>query len=557
MHCPDDETPRYRGAIERLPSNGVLEYRILGPLEVVGDQGPLRLGGPKQRATLAILLLSANRVVSVERLAEDLYSGATPVTAVTQVQRQVSGLRKVIGPSSGIETRSPGYVIRVSRDQLDLSRFERSTEDAIQALTRGDAAGAADLLRRALGLWRGAALADLAYEAFAQVAINRLEEIRLAALEQRIEAELMLGRHTELVGELEELVAQHPLREHLCRQLMLALYRSGRQAEALDVYRRTRAVLVEEFGIEPTPPLHALERAILAQDPSLDLDGPTPAPAAGPGRALLVVPSTLDRLDELLAIAEPLAQLPGRELIIARLLQDEGELRPAASALNARRTGLGASARTAAFTTLEPARDVVRLATIYDVELVLLDAPPALDANGLPAELASILERSPADVAVLTGPSLEPGRGAGVLVPFGGGEHDWAALELGAWLASATSAPLRLVGTGADLRRGQRDASRLLADASLAVQRVVGVESEALLAEPTKEALVKAVDEATLIVVGISPRWRQDGIGQARRALVRDGRAPVLLVHGGARPGGLSPRGSGTRFTWSIEPGPS
>ena len=243
--------------------------------------------------------------------------------------------------------------------------------------------------------------------------------------------------------------------------------------------------------------------------------GPTPAPAAGPGRALLVVPSTLDRLDELLAIAEPLAQLPGRELIIARLLQDEGELRPAASALNARRTGLGASARTAAFTTLEPARDVVRLATIYDVELVLLDAPPALDANGLPAELASILERSPADVAVLTGPSLEPGRGAGVFVPFGGGEHDWAALELGAWLASATSAPLRLVGTGADLRRGQRDASRLLADASLAVQRVVGVETEPLLAEPTKEALVKAVDAATLIVVGISPRWRQDGIGAA------------------------------------------
>ncbi len=555
--APDDETPRYRGATERLPSNGVLEYRILGPLEVVGDQGPLRLGGPKQRATLAILLLSANRVVSVERLAEDLYSGATPVTAVTQVQRQISELRKVIGPSSGIETRSPGYVIRVSRDQLDLSRFERSTEDAIQALTRGDAAGAADLLRRALGLWRGAALADFAYEAFAQVAINRLEEIRLAALEQRIEAELMLGRHTELVGELEELVAEHPLREHLCRQLMLALYRSGRQAEALDVYRRTRAVLVEEFGIEPTPPLHALEGAILAQDPSLDLDGPTPAPVEGPGRALLVLPSTEDRLDELLAIAEPLAKLPGRELIIARLLRDETELGPAVSALNARRAALEASARTAVFTTLEPARDVVRLATIYDVELVLLDAPPALDANGLPADLASILERSPADVAVLTGPSLEPGRGAGVLVPFGGGEHDWAALELGAWLASATSAPLRLVGTGADLRRGQRDASRLLADASLAVQRVVGVESEALLAEPTKEALVKAVDEATLIVVGISPRWRQDGIGQARRALVRDGRAPVLLVHGGARPGGLSPRGSGTRFTWSIEPGPS
>ena len=140
------------------------------------------------------------------------------------------------------------------------------TEDAIQALTRGDATGASDLLRQALGLWRGTALADLAYEAFAQVAIDRFEELRLGALEQRIEAELILGRHTELLGELEGLVAEHPLREPLCRQLMLALYRSNRQAEALDVYRRTRAVLVEEFGIEPTPALHALERAILTQD---------------------------------------------------------------------------------------------------------------------------------------------------------------------------------------------------------------------------------------------------------------------------------------------------
>jgi DNA-binding SARP family transcriptional activator len=550
----DHRIRHYRGATERLPSNGVLEYRILGPLEVVGDRGPLRLGGPKQRATLAILLLSANRVVSIERLAEDLYSGATPVTAVTQVQRQISELRKVIGPSSGIETRSPGYVIRLSRDQLDLSRFERSTEDAIGALTRGDATGAVDLLRRALGLWRGAALADLAYEAFAQVAINRLEEIRLAALEQRIEADLMLGRHAELVGELEELVDEHPLREHLCRQLMLALYRSGRQAEALDVYRRTRAVLVDQFGIEPTPPLHALERAILAQDPSLDLEGVTPAAAAGPGRALLVLPSTEDRLDGLLAVAEPLAKLPGRELIIGRLLAHESELGPAVSALNARRAALEASARTAVFTTLEPARDIVRLATIYDVELVLLDAPPDLDANSLPDELASILERSPADVAVLMGSRLEPARGAGVFVPFGGGQHDWAALELGAWLSSATRAPLRLVGTGADPRRGQRDASRLLADASLAVQRVVGVETEPVLAEPTEEALLGAVDAATMVVVGISPRWREDGIGEARRALVRGARAPMLLVHSGPRPGGLAPRGSGTRFSWSIEP---
>jgi DNA-binding SARP family transcriptional activator len=535
----------------------VLEYRILGPLEVVGEQGPLRLGGPKQRATLAILLLHANRVVSVERLADDLYSGATPVTAVTQVQRQISELRKLLGASSGIETRAPGYVIRLSPDQLDLYRFERSAEDANQALTRGDAAGAVDLLRRALGLWRGTALADLEYEAFAKAAVDRLEEVRLAALEQRIEAELMLGRHAELIAELEELVAEQPLRERLCRQLMLALYRSGRQAEALDVYRRTRAALVTEFGIEPSPALHVLEHSILTQDPVLDLERTAPELAPTPNRAVLVLPSAEDRLDGLLTVAEPLARLPGRELIIGRLLAKEEELSSAVSAANARREALEVGARTAVFTTLDPARDAVRLATTYDVELVLLDAPPGLDTNGgLPDELAAIFEGSPADVAVLAGTVIEPGRGAGVFVPFGGGEHDWAALELGAWLSSMIPAPLRLVGTKADPRRGQRDASRLLADASLAVQRVVGVVTEPLLAEPTEEALVQAVDDATLVVVGISPRWRQDGIGKARRALAGGARAPVLLVHRGTRPSGLAPGGSATRFTWSIEPGP-
>jgi DNA-binding SARP family transcriptional activator len=145
----------------------VHEFRILGPIEVAADIGPVRLGGLKQRATLAILLLSANRVVSVERLADDLYAGAPPVTAVTQVQRQISELRKTLGSASAIETRSPGYVIRLASEQLDLNRFERQTHDASQALVRGEAEQAADLLRQALGLWRGAPLADLAYEPFA------------------------------------------------------------------------------------------------------------------------------------------------------------------------------------------------------------------------------------------------------------------------------------------------------------------------------------------------------------------------------------------------------
>jgi DNA-binding SARP family transcriptional activator len=518
----------------------VLEFRILGPLEVVGEHGLVPLGGPKQRATLTILLLNANRVVSVDRLADDLYSGAAPVTAVTQVQRQISDLRKALGTTT-IDTQAPGYVIRLAPEQLDLHRFERLTEGAGGAEPRL----AADLLREALALWRGEALADLAFEPFARSAIDRLEEIRLAALEQRLEAELALGRHAELTAELEQLVAEHPLRERLRGQLMLALYRSGRQAEALDVYRATREKLVEEFGLEPSAKLRELERAILAQDPSLD-----PVVFAAPERAVLVLSSAHDRLERLLGIAEPLAALPGRELMIALLLGDEAELGPAVEALNQRRASLGSGARVAAFTTFEPGRDAARLAVAHDVDLVLIDAPVGLDGPRVPDDLAELFDGSPADAAVVVGGDQRGG--GGIFVPFGGGEHEWAALELGAWLSVATGAPLRLVGTKADPRRGQRDASRLLADASLAVQRVAGVDSEPLLVEPAE--LAAAVADASLVAIGISPRWRQEGIGDSRRELVRNSTAPSLLVHRGIRPGGLAPRDPRTRFTWSIGP---
>ena len=183
----------------------MLEFRILGPLEVVGPDGPIRLGGPKQRATLAILLLNANRVVSIDRLADELYAGRAPVTAATQVHRQISELRKLLGEEARLETRTPGYVLHVGGEQLDLRRFERLTEEAGQALARGEAERAFELQRDALELWRGPALADLEHEPFAQVATGRLEEILLVALEQRVDADLALGRHRELVGELDEL----------------------------------------------------------------------------------------------------------------------------------------------------------------------------------------------------------------------------------------------------------------------------------------------------------------------------------------------------------------
>jgi len=520
----------------------VLEFRILGPLEVVGPDGPIQLGGPKQRATLAILLLNANRVVSVERLADDLYAGAPPVTAVTQVQRQVSDLRKALGAKT-IETRSPGYVLHAEPGRLDLERFEQLTHAAAQALHDGDAQSAADQLRRALELWRGAPLADLTYEAFAQNAIGRLDELRLGARESRFEAELELGRHAQLLGELEALVWDHPLRERLRAQLMLALYRAGRQADALEVYRRTRETLVEQFGIEPSSLLRELERKILAQDPTLDAPS-----AAAPERTLLVVPSSGERLDALLSVARALGGLPDRTTIVARLVAAGQEVQAAATALAAAASAVGGAVRTAAFTSLEPARDIVRLARNYDVDVVLVDAADEEELHAL----AGVGEHSPADLAVLSGPGVE-WPGGGVFVPFGGTENDWAALELGARLAEAAGTPLRLVGTAADPARGRRDASRLLADASLAVQRVVGVPAEPLLADVSEEALVEAVRPAAVVVCGLPGRWRAEGPGTLRRALLGPDGPPALFVQRGTRPGVLAPGESRTRFSWSLE----
>jgi DNA-binding SARP family transcriptional activator len=527
----------------RLASARVLEYRILGPLEVLEDGRPIALAGPKQRAALVILLLSANRVVSIERFADDLYAGAPPVTAVTQVQRQVSELRKVIGPDT-IETRSPGYVLHAEPAAVDLGRFESLTGEAAQALARGDAQAASDLYVESLDLWRGAPLAELTYDSFAQPAIGRLEEMRLAALEQRFDADLELGRHSDVIGELEALIWDHPLRERFRAQMMLALYRAGRQAEALDHYRRARQTLVDEFGIEPSESLRELERLILRQDPGLERAAGS-APRVDTERTILVVPSSVDRLGELLSVAEPLARLPGRTLLLSALVEDPEELQSVSAALEACRAGLSAPCRAAAFTSREPARDIVRLAGNYEVELAVLQASDALH---------QAVEHSPADVAVCHGAAVDWSTGRGVYVPFGGSENDWAALELGAWLASAAATTLRVVGTKADETRGRRDASRLLADASLAVQRTVGVAAEPLLVEADAAALAESVAEASVVVAGFPARWPHEGLGETRQAMVDASGIPVLLVHRGLRPGGLAPSETRTRFSWSLEP---
>jgi DNA-binding SARP family transcriptional activator len=538
--------------------HALLEFRILGPLEVVDNDGPLRLGGPKQRAVLAILLLNANRVVSVDRIADDLYGEEMPATALTQIHAQISHLRKLLDPErpagesgSLVETRSPGYVIRLPPDRLDLRRFERLTSEAADAAGRDDHQAAATAYRAALDLWRGPALDDLAAESFAQPAIARLEDLRLAAVEDRIESELALGFSGRLVGELEMLVGEHPLRERLHGQLMRALYGSERQAEALDVYRRLRRTLIDELGIDPGPALQRLERAMLTQDPMLD-PNPRPAPDAAPNRSILAVASSDARLEGLVALASPLAAHSGRELIVVRQVAEENELAQATRILNASRRELGMVARVAAFVSADRASDALRLVTAYDVELVLVAASfEQLDGDTLPPDLSALIERCPADVAVVTGSSLATEPVQRVCVPFGGSEHDWGALELAAWLAASTGGSLTLVGTRR-VREGRRDASRLLADASLAVQRLVDVDTEPLLVEQSEHALVEAVGGASSVVMGISPRWRSEGIGATRRALLRAD-VPLVVAHCGLRPGGLAPVESRTRFTWTVE----
>ena len=241
------------------------DFRVLGPLEVRHDGRSLALGGHKQRSLLAILLLRANEAVSDDVLADGLWGEHPPKTAGTALQVHVSALRKLLS-AERLERRAPGYLLHVEPEELDLARFERLCAEA-----RGrEPEAAAGMLAEALALWRGQPLADFAYDGFAQNEIARLEELRLGAVEQRIEAELACGRHAELIGELEALVGEHPLRERLREQQLLALYRCGRQAEALEAYREARQTLVEGLGIEPSPALKELEKAILAQDVALD-----------------------------------------------------------------------------------------------------------------------------------------------------------------------------------------------------------------------------------------------------------------------------------------------
>jgi DNA-binding SARP family transcriptional activator len=520
-----------------------VEYRVLGPLEADVDGFPARLGGPKQRATLALLLCQPNTVVSALRLIDGLWGDTPPGSAANLVQGYVSGLRKALGKDA-IETRGAGYVLRVSSGALDLQQFERLARDGSQALERDDPAAAASELHEALALWRGPALADLSDEPLLEPAIARLEELRLLAVERRIEAELALGRHADVVGELEGLVAEHPLRERTRGLLMKALYGAGRQAEALQAYRNARSILVDELGIEPSAWLVELHGAILRQDAGL---APTTEQPREARRSVLVASLAPGHVEALAALGAPLTREPARELLLLTTVPAPGELTAAVALVNDVRARLvteGVEARAAVFTSLAPGVDMARLAREHDVDLLLVDAPEGLLED---ARVLGLLDQAPCDVGIVVGGP--PGDGP-VVVPFAGAEHDWAAVELGAWLARTRATSLRLAGatTGAD----GRDASRLLAHASIAVQRALGVAAEPMLVEPHPEALVEAAREAGVVVVGLTDRWRREGLGRARTALATQTASPAVLVRRGVRPGGLAPRDSETRFTWTI-----
>jgi DNA-binding SARP family transcriptional activator len=502
------------------------------------------LGGPKQRALLALLLLRANEVVATDELIDRMWGERPPATAAKVLQVQVWRLRKALG-SDVLVTRSPGYSLRVEAEELDLVRFERLVGEARYAAPDI----AADRLREALALWRGAPLADLASEDLAGAEVARLEELRLAALEERVDADLALGRHAELVPELEALVATHRYRERVHSQLMLALYRSGRQADALDRFQDLRRVLDDELGLEPGEPAKQLQKAILAHDPSLDAPE-RPAPVADrEGVVVLAIEST-DDLGPLLALARPLVQpASGRELVIAQVVRPD-ELSAATAALGERAAAIaseGITARAAAFSSPSPGHDLARLASRHDADLVV----GALRSSSLDDETARLLATAPCDVALVV-TAGGPMRAGPILLPFGAAEHDWAALELAAWLARSTGEPLRLVGAASDSSTDGRDASRLLADASLIVQRTAGVPAEPLLAAPGRESLAATADGAGLLVVGFSERWRAEGLGRVRGELAASPPGPTVFVRRGVRPGGLAPAESRTRFTWSL-----
>lgn len=482
----------------------MLAFRVLGPLEVERDGARVELGGAKQQALLALLLVEDGRAVSVARLIDGLWGGEAPRSAAKAVQLYVSQLRKLLG-SDAIETRGDAYALPLAGAAFDLRDFERLADEARAQAAAGRPEEAARRFADADGRWRGEPLAGLDEPGLAAPRA-RLEELRLLVRELWLDTRLELGRHAELVPELTMLAGRHPLRERLHEQLMLALYREGRQADALEAYRRLRDTLRDELGLEPHARLRDLQHAILRQDDALD-----PPVSARPTRAVVAAAAEPARLASLLA---PLARSLPAELILLAPVMHVDDLPAAAIRVDAHRSD---EVRVASFASNNVARDVARLARDEGAELVVLAGRAGDDVPTLSADVALFVD---ANEAPLT---------AEVSVLFGGSNDDWRALELAAALARAHAVSLRLVGS--------EEASTLLARAALVVQRFAGIATLPTLFDRGAESLARAVAGTVLVASGTP---------------AADPGVPMLLLVPGVRPGLLAPSETMTRFSWSL-----
>jgi predicted ATPase/DNA-binding SARP family transcriptional activator len=347
-----------------------VEFRILGRLEAVAAHGPVTLETPKHRALLAILLLHANEVVSADTLVEGLWGERPPATAAKLVQVYVSQLRRALGEDGAIATRAPGYVLAVEPHELDSARFERLLAEGRAALAAGNALLARRALGEALDLWRGPALAEFVYEEFAGAEAERLEELRRAALEERLEADLELGRHEQLIAELQALVEREPLRERAWRQLMLALYRCGRQAEALECFAEARRTLLDELGLEPGDEMRQLQAAILRQDAELAAPVQADAPRTNVPAALVPL---LGRERELAELAE-------------LLRRDDTRLLTLTGAGGSGKTTLALAVARALVDHFANGAFLVELAPLRDAALVPAAVAATLGADAAPGE---------------------------------------------------------------------------------------------------------------------------------------------------------------------------
>jgi len=532
-----------------------LEFRLLGSLEVSRDREPVPVDGPHLRALLAMLLLRANTPVSRDRLVDDLWQQEPPRDASNALQALVFRLRRALAPDGAamIVHSAVGYMLAVPRSRLDLFRVEDDWAAARAALRADDPATASRTLSATLDMWRGDPLAEFAGQWFADADRRRLAEIRLAVQCDWFDAQLALGHHQQVLGELGAVVAEHPNQERPLRQLMLALYRCGRQVDALEECTTARKRLDEDFGLAPGSELQQLERAILRQDPALD---PPDAAVSVASQPIIVWSSSAEALAPMVDLTAPLAtEASGRELLLVRLLgQTEATHLSVAVAEQAelvhrlRRSRI--VARSAAFTSTSPGDDLVRLADEQSSVFVLLEFSG--EQKSLSDMHTKVLADCACDVGLLAMRVGErPRAHAAVLVPFGGNDHDWTALEIGCWLARASNAPLRLLGVSGE-RDGARDASRTLASASLVAQRSYGIVAEPEIVPSGADAILERTAGARALVIGLSFRRGLHGLGSVRETLMARSACPVALVRRGRRPGGFAPAHAVTRFTWSL-----